>query len=253
MSDLATKLFALEIQQFHPVEIAFAQREICRLVALARQRTRRCSEIQMFAAALSQVVFREGRLQFGRKSTVTDFTITRTLSSRRGNCLGLASVYSAIADAVDAPVMPLLFQGHLAMCVLERGRLYPIELCRGGRLSRNNDTESDILYRSRGRGQVLSDDQLIAVQLSNRAAFVHAARNEYHAAACLLRRSAELFPTYMGSRINLAALLMKMGDLKGAESVLIRPLDTMDDGPFARRMCQLQRRITHMLGELSPT
>jgi tetratricopeptide (TPR) repeat protein len=103
---------------------ARALRELTGIAARARQATR---------SALSALLFDE--LGFTREVTSTDLgfvLLPSVLRQRRGNCLGLGTLYLALAQALDIPASGVLVPGHFYVRVHEGRARHNVELLRRG-------------------------------------------------------------------------------------------------------------------------
>jgi tetratricopeptide (TPR) repeat protein len=187
---------------------------------------------ELRVSALSGFLFRAQRFRFRCRDRQSDFTLTGTLRHRAGNCLGLATLYCALAAELELPVAPLLFEGHIAAQLTSGGVSRHIELTRGGAVLPPRISE---LFYGRDTGQTLTTDEFRAVHLSNRGAFVHATANEHYEALAAFDEALELFPGYVGGRINRATLLVQMGRSEDAADELERILD-LNPGPRYRRV-----------------
>lgn len=85
------------------------------------------------ASALSRVLFDE--LGFTREVSSTELGVVLlpgVLRQRRGNCVGLGTLYLALAQALDIAAGGVLMPGHFYVRVLEPGTHRNVELLRHG-------------------------------------------------------------------------------------------------------------------------
>jgi tetratricopeptide (TPR) repeat protein len=103
---------------------ARALRELMGIAARARQATR---------SALNALLFDE--LGFTREVSSTDLSfvlLPSVLRQRRGNCVGLGTLYLALAQALEIPARGVLLPGHFYVRVQEGGARHNVELLRRG-------------------------------------------------------------------------------------------------------------------------
>jgi regulator of sirC expression with transglutaminase-like and TPR domain len=85
------------------------------------------------ASVLRDLLF--GELGFVREVADTDLSfalLPSVLRSRRGSCVGLGTVYLALAEALDVVARGVMMPGHFYVRVEERGRPQNVELLRRG-------------------------------------------------------------------------------------------------------------------------
>ncbi len=117
--------------------------ELDRLAEFARDAQREV-EGASTASVLRELLF--GGLGFVREVADTDLSFTLlpgVLRSRRGSCVGLSSVYLALAEALGVVARGVLMPGHFYVRIEERGHAENVELLRGG------EPMPDNWYRSR--------------------------------------------------------------------------------------------------------
>jgi regulator of sirC expression with transglutaminase-like and TPR domain len=106
--------------------------ELGRLAAFAReaQQSRPSAPVTQ---VLRELLFDE--LGFVREVTETDLgfvLLPNVLRSRRGSCVGLASVYLALSEALGVVARGVLMPGHFYVRVQARGQTENVELLRRG-------------------------------------------------------------------------------------------------------------------------
>ena len=209
------------------------------LAAKCHRRIRSRQPADVLKIVLS-VLFREERFRFGYGNAAECFSLTSTLLNKRGNCLGLTTLLVGLGSRFDLPLKPLLLEGHVCACLIEAHERVVVETSRGGallteRLAKRLHGESS--------GRLLSDEELLAVHLSNRAAFVLIPHGEKVEALRKLDQALELFPDYVGGRINRTTLLVQMGQVEEAAAELERVF-RLEPGP------RYQRVAKNLLGQL---
>ncbi len=189
---------------------------------------------------INHTLFRKLRIRYGRSDPQSDFTLTQTVGLGFGNCLGLTVTYAAIAATLGVPVKPLLFEGHVAMCFELDGVSRPIEVSRGGSIL--TEIAARIMYKRKGRSQVISLRQLVAVHMANYAVFVCTNR-DYQNAIGVLERVVKEFPEYVGARINLASMFLYLGEQAQAKQHLDQAVSLAPKGPYLRQAMQMLEQI----------
>lgn len=169
----------------------------------------------------NRMIFCELGMRYSWRGSGDDFLLVPTLRNRAGNCLGLTTIYIAIAAALDVPIRPLLFDGHIAAAHLGKLKPVRIEPTRCGAV-----IDESLARRLYGdcEGRCLSDQEFLAVHLSNRAAFVLAPAGQKKAALELLDAALGLFPEYGAAWLNKSALLVTMGRTAEAVDAMSRTL-----------------------------
>jgi tetratricopeptide (TPR) repeat protein len=147
----------------------------------------------------------------------------------------------AVADLVGVPVRPKLYEGHIAVCLEVQGHSFPIEISRGGAILVGR--VADKMYSGKGKGRVLTNAQLLAVNMSNQAAFVYAPQGEYKTAYSLLKCALEYFPEYIAAWINLAALFIRLDELDEAVDSLERVMNLSPSGPYLKHALAMREHI----------
>jgi hypothetical protein len=126
---------ARDVHESSSEEVAWAAAELCRIAALARQATVDASASDRddaLIAALNEVVF--GTLGFVREvdDTSLEFVLLPSvLRTRRGNCVGLGTMYLALGEVLSLNMEGVLRPGHFF--VRTRGaKTRNVELLRKG-------------------------------------------------------------------------------------------------------------------------
>lgn len=112
-----------------PDASVFARQELDRLAA----RIRELGENQSMRDLLRQVVFEE--LGFTREvedQSLRYVFLPSVLKARRGSCVGLGSLYLALAERLGLDMHAVMVPGHFYVQLREHGLLHNIELLRGG-------------------------------------------------------------------------------------------------------------------------
>ena len=224
------QVLELEETQFGPEAVAAAWGELVALAEPIRDRVARVREVRNRLAWVAQAVFRGAAVRFRAQSPSTDFTLTDTVRARAGNCVGLTSVFLAVADLLGVPARGLLLEGHILVCHDDDRDPAFVEVSRGG-VFLNPRTAGQAWSDQWPRRRVLSPDELVAVHLSNRAAFVAAPDGRNEEAIRLLDAALKLFPDYTGARINRVVALRQVGRAAEAVQDLARLRESPNLGP----------------------
>jgi regulator of sirC expression with transglutaminase-like and TPR domain len=223
LSSLAWCILELEQSQFTIADCAAATKQLHDLIETAHERgVAKLGLIQQIEC-INRLLFREKRFRFRSHDRNRAITLMGTLIDLSGNCLGLTTLYMSIATHLGIAVRALLYETHITVCIEKHGRIQPIEVSRGGIMLRGRIKKQ--VYGDSGNFRVLNDEQLLAVQLSNRAAFVYAPLKAYTEAVGLLDRAIRTFPEYTPAWINLAAIFLRMNDSNRAARTLERVFD----------------------------
>ena len=239
-NNLADEVLQLE-RQFSGDDIHQASQRIDHLVESLRNLNTKQRSFQHQIRSLNRVLFREHGLRFRASDPSRDFTLSGTLLDGRGNCLGLTTVYMAVADRVEIPVRPMLYEGHVAICFEVDGQFYPIEVSRGGAILQGR--LADMMYSGKGMGQVLTNTQLLAVHMSNQAAFIYVPQDDFESAQSLLECAVDSFPEYTAAWINLAALFIRINEPDMAVTSLDRVLELSPSGPYLKHALAMMNHI----------
>lgn len=112
-----------------PDRTAFAHAELDRIA----ERVRGVAATQAPSKALAQVVFEEFRFVREVADESLDYVLLpRVLEHRRGSCVGLGSVYLAIAERLGWSMHGVMLPGHFFVVLDENGQSQPIELLHDG-------------------------------------------------------------------------------------------------------------------------
>ena len=168
--------------------------------------------------------FRELQIVFASTQPSRNFTMGWVCCTRSGNCLGLSTLFYSLAVDLGLPVVPILFEGHIACGVIGSDCLAHIELTRAGAALPPKMIDS--VFGTK-RGLAITTDQLVAVHFSNRAVHRLLPTSRVDEAMNALDCSIELFPNYAAARINRAMLLLDLGEIdKSVKEIAdIRRLD----------------------------
>ncbi len=216
---LADTLFAWERPHFGPAACREAQAALRRVVEALRKRRATATTPRGQALAVGRVLFGRFAFQFQAGPRGEDFPLTSVLLRRRGNCLGLTSLYAAAAEQLDLPFRPRLFEAHIAVCHVGTDPPLHVETSRGGAILRER-LVNRLYYAAPGKRQILSKRQFLAVHLSNQAAHILARDARFVEAVAKLDQAVALFPAYAAAWINRAAVLARLGRLdEAAQSV----------------------------------
>ncbi len=199
-----------------------ARETLTGLVYAVKARVRGGQEPLHQARQFQSVVFGESGFALSSDNPCTDFTLTGTLCRRRGSCLGLTTVYACIAAALRLPMVPLLFDYHVAVAHAGISPPLHIELTRRGMVFRADGFSSQFGLTFGASNGLLTDGQFLAVHLSNRAAFVLAPGGRLGDACSALDGAIELFPEYKAAWINKSIVLLALGQIQFARKCMDR-------------------------------
>lgn len=172
------------------------------------------------AEQLRQVVFDE--LGFVREVEDQDarFTLLASvLSSRRGNCVGLGSLYLALGERLGLPMAGVLVPGHFFVRVTDTRGNHNVELLHGGH------EQPDAWYRRKygvpdgGPSAYLTpltQPQVLAVVHYNLGNAARSAGRIREAKAHYARAAAN-FPLFAEAHASLGLVLHLLGNLDAAE------------------------------------
>jgi hypothetical protein len=235
-------IFALEARQFTAAEMCRASEQLDSLLDWLSERHFERYGGPEQVRLLSISLFREEGYRFRTADRGRGCSTAGTLLDRGGNCLGLTTLYVLAANFLNLPVRPVLYEGHIAAaCIDSDGCTLPIEVSRGGGVLQGRI--ADRMYSGYGDGRVLTDEELVAVHMSNQAAFVWVPRMDFRTALDLLSRSTELFPEYVGGWINLAALHIRCYESALAARALERVFELSPQGKYLHHAITLLESV----------
>ena len=216
-------------------EAAFELRQIASRMTAARGHR---------AAAISETLF--GALGFVREVTDTDLSfvlLPSVLRGRRGSCVGLGSLYLALAELLGVPATGVMLPGHFYVRVIEGGRRRNVELLRRG------EELPESWYRERypipggaapAYGRALSANEVRGVvefDVGNerrRQGRILEARRAY-------QRATQHFPDFAEAHGSLGAVLHVLGQLDAAAETYDRAERTYPSLPGLRDNIALLR------------
>ncbi len=190
---------------------------------------------------LGRFLFGERRYAWRHRAAAEDFTLTGILLNQGGNCLGLTTLYCAVAGSCGLPVAPLLFEAHVAPCLCDGARRRLVDDVRRGALW--PDRLAELRYGPLSEARLLDPTELRAVHLSNRGAFVLAPSGERREALRELDEAVDLFPDYCGARINRATVFFELGLVDEARHELERIFALAPKAGYRRAALQLLSRV----------
>jgi len=163
-----------------------------------------------------------GQLGFRREIESTfprHHLLASVLTHRRGSCVGLVSVYLAVAERLGVPINAELVPGHLHLRLGGPDPVY-IETLRGG------EVVADAFYRDKYIGtrqlgpayrRPLTTQELLAVVRFNLGNH-HREQGDPERAEAEYRAAAEAFPVFAEAHASLGLVLHARGDLAGARA-----------------------------------
>ena len=239
-NNLADGILSLE-KRFFGDSALIASQQLNDIVEELRSRNIEQQALPRQIRLINQVLFHEHKFRFRGSDPARNFTLTGTFLDRCGNCLGLTTAYAAIADRVGVEVQPVLYEGHIAVCFERNGMPYPIEVSRGGAILQGR--LADLMYSGKGSKQVISNAQLLAVHMSNQAAFVYVPQGKYNSALSLLERAVDVFPEYIAAWINMTVLFVRLKMPERAATSLERVLDLSPSGPYLKHTLSMMEHV----------
>jgi tetratricopeptide (TPR) repeat protein len=199
---------------------AFAQAELGRIAA----QVERSSGDEVPAGAridrLNRVVFSElGFVREVESTALACVLLQPVLRQRRGSCVGLGTLYLALAELLELPLAGVLLPGHFFVRASEAGRRINIELLRGG------EAMSDDWYRHKYPtlpGVASAYDRALT-KTEVRGVVEYDVGNERRRQGRLgdarraFARAAEHFPDFGEAHASLGSVLHLLGSLDAAE------------------------------------
>ncbi len=202
------------------------------------------------AAHLTHVLFSELGFEREIEDTALEFVLVpAVLRARRGSCVGLGSVYLAVAELLGLTCSGVLLSGHFFVRVTEQGRSRNVELLRRG------EAMPDSWYAERyptpgpvaAYGRPLSADEVLGVieyDIGNerrRRGRLPEARRAY-------QRAVQHFPELGEARASLGAVLHLSGELDRAIEAYRRAEQSNPFLPGLARNIELLEREKSALG-----
>jgi regulator of sirC expression with transglutaminase-like and TPR domain len=201
-----------------PVAVAASLREIDRIAGKVEQAQRGGLDA---VAALRQVVFTE--LGYTREVDSQDLRfvlLPAVTAARKGSCVGLGTLYLALAEHLGLPLEGVLVPGHFFVRARVGDQVVDVELLHQG------ETTSDDFYRQRyptsdppprAYWRALTVPEVLAVVLYN-AGNQRREEKRFDDAADLYRRSARAFSVFAEANANRGLALHLGGRLKEARA-----------------------------------
>jgi len=209
-TNLADSLLTLERTQFQGKLWEKASIYLSKLINSVEQKCLKDRLPQNQAAQLSKLFFQMETFRTAIFNESTHFTLCGTLNQRRGSCLGIATVFTVISDALGLNFRPLLKEGHIALVHPISNPPLIFETVQ------NSYTQQPILeFRSLKKREImLTFEEFFAVHLSNQATFVYARAGLMDDAIFLIDSALEIFPDYTAGWINRAVIMKKIDNVK---------------------------------------
>jgi len=137
------------------------------------------------------------------------FTLCGTLLNKAGSCLGLTTLHLVLGEMLDFPMKTALFEGHIAPVYMDGETPIYIETTR-----RSSTMYGDSIRQLHGNPiKLLSNEEFLAVHLSNRATFVYARAGLMDDAVFLINSALQIFPDYTAGWINRAVMMKKLDNI----------------------------------------
>jgi tetratricopeptide (TPR) repeat protein len=138
------------------------------------------------------------------------FTLSGTIINRSGSCLGLTTLHIALGEMVGFPMRSALFEGHIVPVYMDGNIPIFIETTRCSSVMYEYS-----IWQLHGKPiKILSDEEFLAVHISNRASLVYARIGLMDDAIFLIDSALEIFPDYTAGWINRAVIMKKIDNVK---------------------------------------
>ena len=205
-------------QGARPAAVAASVREIERIAGKVEQAQRGGLDA---VAALRQVVFTElGYTREVDSHDVRFVLLPAVTAARKGSCVGLGTLYLALAEQLDLPLEGVLVPGHFFVRARTGDKITNVELLHAG------ETTTDDFYHQRyptsdppprAYWRPLSVPEVLAVVLFH-AGNQQREEKRYDDAADLYRRSARAFSAFAEANASRGLSLHLGGRLKEAQA-----------------------------------
>ena len=219
--------------------------ELARLAALAREHANtEPNSAAVRARALRAVVFeRSGFVREVDDPSVEFMWLPAVLRSRRGSCVGLTTLYAALAELLDWSLECVMRPGHMYVRLADGAAHTNLELLRRG------EPMPDAWYEERwpisggrapGHGRPLRDQELLGVIAYN-VGKQRQRERRYPQARHAFELAARRFPDFAEAHASLGALLQLTGALSDAERAYDHALRVDPALPGVERNLELLR------------
>jgi tetratricopeptide (TPR) repeat protein len=138
------------------------------------------------------------------------FTLCGTLLNEAGSCLGLTTLYITIGEMLGLPIQAAIFEGHIVPVFLEGSVPIYIETTYPNCVH-YGDT---ITFLYNDQPKILTNEEFLAVHLSNRATQIYARVGLMDDAVFLIDSALEIFPDYTAGWINRAIIMKQINNVK---------------------------------------
>jgi len=217
--------------------------ELARLVALAERELEKKSA-RSAASVLSALIFE----QWGFAREVDDTSLRyvllpKVLEHRRGSCVGLGSLFLALAEALGWAASGVLMPGHFYARVQERTGPRNVELLRAGEAMPDSWYERRFPVpggTAREYARPLTTSEVLGVVHFN-VGNERRRQQRFSEARVAFARAASAFPDLSEAHASLGAMQHLLGDLPGATSSYRRARDANPHLPgLAENLALLQ-------------
>lgn len=209
-----------ELGEISARDEAFAEAELARVATKARDAVRAATEpVAARIRALGRLLFDELGFEREVESTALSFVLLPlVLRNRRGSCVGLGSLYLALARQLGLPLSGVLRPGHFHVRAVEGGEPRNFELLRRGEVMPESWylTKYPANEHSSSYGRALTDREVRGVIAFNVGNERHR-KNQIEPSRRAYERAIELFPDLAEAHASLGAMLHLLGDLASAE------------------------------------
>jgi regulator of sirC expression with transglutaminase-like and TPR domain len=199
---------------------AFAIAELARITGKARAARQAGGEpVAISVGRLSRLLFEELGFEREVESTALTFVLLPlVLQNRRGSCVGLGSLYLALARSLGLPLSGVLRPGHFHVRAAEAGTPRNFELLRRGEVMPEDwyRTKYPANASASAYGRALTDGEVRGVVAFN-VGNERRRQNRLEPSRRAYERALELFPGLAEAHASLGAVLHLLGDLASAE------------------------------------
>jgi len=192
------------------------------------ERELRVAPQRSLAVVLSQLIFeRWGFVREVADTSLRFVFLPSVLERRRGSCVGLGTLFLALADALGKPASGVMRPGHFYVRVREPGRALNVELLRAG------EVMPDAWYETRfpvpggsapEYGRALSADEVLGVVEYN-VGNERRRQQRLGDARAAFARAIRAFPELSEAHASLGAIEQLLGNLDAAAQSYQRARD----------------------------
>jgi regulator of sirC expression with transglutaminase-like and TPR domain len=210
-----------ELGEVTAADEAFAVAELARVASKAADALRDLAEpFPSRVARLSRLLFDDLGFEREVESTALSFVLLPlVLRTRRGSCVGLGSLYLALAHHLALPLSGVLRPGHFHIRAPDAGVPRNFELLRRGEVMPEAwyRTKYPSTPRAPAYGRALTDSEVRGVVAFNVGNERHR-QNRLEPSRRAYERAIELFPDLAEAHASLGTVLHLLGELASADA-----------------------------------